>query len=68
MATRYNQSDFTILNTKKMENNNNSEEKDKKNQPTLKKSGNDHFPQEYEEQRSENLRMKPQPIDKSKKE
>ena len=37
-------------------------EKAKKNQPTEKKSGNDDFPQECEEQRNEDLRMNPQPL------
>ncbi len=46
----------------------NINEIDKKNQPTKIKSGNDHFPQEYEEHRNEDIRMKPQPLDKPKKE
>ncbi len=48
--------------------NNNADEKDKINQPEKKKSGNDDFPKEYEEQRSEDIRMKPQPLEKPKKE
>lgn len=44
-----------------------TDEKDKKNQPVEKKSGNDKFPQEYEEQRSENLRMNPQPLENPEK-
>lgn len=47
---------------------NNSGKKDKKNQPKVKESGNSDFPAEYEEQRSEKLRMKPQPLAKPKKE
>ncbi|MCK8141052.1 hypothetical protein MW871_04020 [Flavobacterium sp. I-SCBP12n] len=44
-----------------------NDKKDKKNQPVEKESGNDNFPQEYEEQRSENLRMDPQPLENPKK-
>ena len=42
-------------------------EKAKKNQSPEKKSGNDDFPQEYEEQRNEDLRMNPQPLEKPAK-
>ena len=43
-------------------------EKDKINQPEVMESGNDDFPKEYEEQRSEKIRMKPQPLAKPNKE
>lgn len=46
----------------------NREEKDKINQPKVNENENDDFPKEYEEQRSENIRMKPQPLEKRKKE
>ena len=44
-----------------------NDKKDKKNQPVEKESGNDNFPQEYEEQRNEDLRMNPQPLEKPAK-
>lgn len=39
----------------------------KKDQPTKLKSGNPNFPQEYEEQQNSALRMKPQPLEETKK-
>ena len=44
--------------------NNNIADQPKKNQPVPKKSGNQRFPQEYEEQRNKNIRMEPQPLSK----
>lgn len=49
-----------IIRTDKLKEANNKE------QPKLDKSENDTFPQEFEEQRSKNIRMKPQPFTKGK--
>jgi hypothetical protein len=47
--------------------NNNMDKQLKKNQPKKKESGNPSFPQEYEEQISSDIHMKPQPLVKPKK-
>lgn len=48
--------------------NDTDDEKEKINQPKVNENSNDDFPTEFEEHRSENLRMKPQPLEKPKKE
>ena len=48
--------------------NDTDDEKEKINQPKANENSNDDFPKEFEEHRSENLRMKPQPLEKPKKE
>lgn len=47
--------------------NNDMDKQLKKNQPKKKGSGNPSFPQEYEEQRKNDIRMKPQPLVKPEK-
>ena len=44
------------------------DEKDKIDQPEVMENANSDFPKEFEEQRSENIRMKPQPLVKPDKE
>lgn len=46
---------------------NDDKEKEKIDQPKDKKSGNDRYPQEYEEQENAALRMEPQPLVKPEK-
>lgn len=47
--------------------NKNMDKQLKKNQPKKKRIGNSSFPQESEEQLSNEIRMKPQPLVKPKK-
>ena len=47
------------------ERNQESKNKDKINQPEVTSRTNDDFPNEFEEQRDDNIRMIPQPLEKS---
>ena len=50
------------MKTNRVDEKDGKEEKDKIDQPAVTKSDDSDFPKEYEEQRSEKIRMKPQPL------